>query len=182
MTISQLRLAKDRMKEVIEKFSGELAGIHTGRASTTLVEKIEVESYGQRLPLKAIATINVPEPTQIAIVPWDKGQLVQIEAAIRESDLSVNPTNDGQAVRINFPPMTQERRGELTKLVKKIGEEAKVALRTIRHDLLEEVKKDPAATEDDKFSAIKDFDKLVEEHNLRVDQLVKDKEAQILKV
>ena len=182
MELKELREAKSKMDEVLKTLDEEFGGIHTGRASATLVEKIEVQSYGQAMPLKAVATISVPEPTQIAITPWDKGQLVQIEAAIRESDLNVNPVNDGSAIRLTFPPMTTERREALVKEIHKIAEEAKVALRNVRRDLLESVRKDPAATEDDTFDATKAFDALIEEYNGKVDTLVKSKEEDIRKV
>ena len=110
LDMKEVRDAKVKMDEVLKTLNEEFGGIHTGRASATLVEKIQVTSYGQSMPLKAVATISVPEPTQIAITPWDKCQLTQIEAAIRESDLSVSPVNDGNAIRITFPPMTTERR------------------------------------------------------------------------
>lgn len=180
--MKEAREARTRMEEVVAKLEAEFGGIHTGRASATLVEKIEVTSYGQPMPLKAVATINVPEANQIAITPWDKGQLTQIEAAIRESDLSVSPVNDGNAIRIVFPPMTAERREALVKEVSKIAEEAKVALRNVRHEFLDRVKKDPEATEDDKFTATKEFDDLIEEFNGKVEAMVKAKEEEIRKV
>lgn len=182
MPMKEVQVAKTRMDEVIARLDEAFAGIHTGRASATLVEKLMVSSYGQLLPLKSVATITVPEPTQIAITPWDKGQLVQIEAAIRDSDLSVSPVNDGSAIRVTFPPMTAERREQLIKELHKIAEEARVAMRTVRHTQLELVKKDPASTEDDKFTATKEFDKLIEEYNGKVDGLVKSKEEEIRKV
>lgn len=182
MAFAEVQLAKERMEEVLRRLTEAFGGIHTGRASTALVEKIEVSSYGQTMPLKAVASITVPEPTQIAITPWDKGQLVQIEAAIREADLGVGPVNDGNAIRLTFPPLNQERREQLVKQVRVIAEEARVALRTVRHDQLELIKKDDASTEDDKFQATKDFDKLIEEFNGKIEAAVKAKEAEILKV
>lgn len=182
MTMKESREARTRMEEVVQKLDTEFGGIHTGRASATLVEKIQVSSYGQMMPLKAVGTITVPEATQIAITPWDKGQLTQIEAAIRESDLNVSPINDGSAIRIVFPPMTTERREALVKEVSKIAEEAKVALRNVRHEFLDKVKKDPEATEDDKFTATKEFDDLIEEFNGKIEALVTAKEAEIRKV
>ncbi len=170
------------MAEVTSKLDEAFKGIHTGRASTTLVENIPVSSYGQTMPVKALASLTVPEPTQIAITPWDKGQLTQIEAAIRESDLSLSPINDGNAIRVTFPPMTAERRATLTKQVHKIAEEARIALRTLRHEALAAMKKSIAAetaTDDDKFSLQKELDKLIEEANARVESLVKTKEVEI---
>lgn len=182
MTMKEVQTAKTRMDEVIARLDEEFGGIHTGRASTTLVEKVMVSSYGAQVPLKSIATISVPESNQIAIMPWDKGQLVQIEAAIRESDLSASAVNDGTAIRVTFPAMTAERRESLVKELHKIAEEARVAMRNVRHELLEVVKKDPASTEDDKFDAIKQFDRLIEEYNGKADDLVKSKEEEIRKV
>ncbi|MBI4032308.1 ribosome recycling factor [Candidatus Berkelbacteria bacterium] len=182
MAFAEVQLATERMEEVIERLAEAFGGIHTGRASTALVEKIQVTSYGQSMPLKAVASITVPEPTQIAITPWDKGQLVQIEAAIREAEIGVSPVNDGNAIRLTFPPLTQERREQLVKQLKTIAEEARVALRTVRHEQLEAVKKDAETTEDDKFQATKAFDKLIDEFNGKIEAAVKTKEAEILKV
>lgn len=182
MAMKEVQTAKTRMDEVISRLDEEFGGIHTGRASTTLVEKLTVSSYGSLMPLKSVATLSIPEPNQIAITPWDKGQLVQIEAAIRDSDLKVNPVNDGNAIRVTFPPMTTERRGELVRELHKLAEEARVALRTVRHELLTAVKNDPAATEDDKFGATKEFDGLIEDYNGRVERLVAEKEAEVRKV
>ncbi len=182
MTMKEVQVATTRMDEVIERLAEEFGGIHTGRASATLVEKINVSSYGQLVPMRSIATITVPEPTQVAITPWDRGQLVQIEAAIRESDLGVSPVNDGNAIRVVFPAMTAERREQLARELHTIAEEARVAMRGVRHEQLEAVKKDPASTEDDKFTATKEFDKLIEEYNGKVDGRVKAKEEEIRRV
>lgn len=176
------RQAKSRMDEVIQKLDEAFKGIHTGRASTTLVENIQVSSYGQSMPVKGLASLTIPEPSQIAITPWDKGQLSQIEAAIRDSDLGVGPVNDGNAIRVTFPPMTAERREALKKQVHKIAEEARIALRNLRHEALDSIKKAIAAetaTDDDKFSLQKELDKLIEDYNGKIEGLVKGKETEI---
>ncbi|MCA9388172.1 ribosome recycling factor [Candidatus Berkelbacteria bacterium] len=185
MSYQSVRQAKERMGEVITKLSEEFGNIQTGRPSTTLFEKIEVSSYGTMVALQTLASISLPEPNQIAITPWNSDQLNAIENAVRESDLNVSPINDGKAVRINFPPMTQERRQELTKQLNKIAEEARIALRDIRHTALEQTRKEEKsgdATEDDVFQVTKQLDDLVEDHNAKVVELVKVKEQEILTV
>lgn len=145
MSYQSVRQAKERMKEVITRLSGEFANIQTGRPSTTLFEKIQVSSYGTMVALQTLASITLPEANQVAITPWNDDQLNAIENAIRDSDLNVNPINDGKAVRVNFPPMTQERRQELTKQLNKIAEEARIALRDIRHSALETTRSEEKA-------------------------------------
>lgn len=177
-----VRTAKERMGEVIEKLEAALKAIHTGRASVALVENIQVVAYGQSTPVKAIAQLSVPEANQVAITPWDPGQMTQIEAAIRESDLGVSPVSDGRTVRVIFPPMTAERRAHLTKELGKIAEEARVALRNVRHDALESIKRDveaESATEDDKFSAQKELDDLIKAKNESVEELIEKKTVEL---
>ncbi|MGI6103214.1 MAG: ribosome recycling factor [Patescibacteria group bacterium] len=180
-----VRTAKERMGEVLEKLDAALKAIHTGRASAALVENIPVMAYGQSTPVKAIAQLSVPEANQVAVTPWDPGQLTQIEAAIRESDLGVSPVSDGRTVRVIFPPMTTERRAQLTKELGKIAEEARVALRNVRHEALETIKRDveqDEATEDDKFSVQKELDDLIKAKNDEVEALIQKKTVEIQQV
>lgn len=173
------------MKTVIEMFQAELKNIHTGRASATLVEDITVMSYGQPTPIKGIASISVPEATQVAIRPWSPDQIGAIETAIRESDLGVSPSNDGVTVRISFPPLTEERRRDLIKKVRQIAEEARIELRNLRRHTQDELKKEldaGQATEDDKFKITKDLDEIISKFNNQIEEIVKAKEVEILKV
>lgn len=176
---------EQKMDKVIEILSDALKNIHTSRASTALVENIEVSAYGQNMAIKTMAQISIPEPTQIAIIPWNKDQLGAIETAIRESDLGVNPVNDGNAVRINLPPLNEERRLEVVKQVKKIAEEARVELRNLRHQAQDLLKKDieaDKATEDDKFKITKELDDLIGKYNGQIEDLTKRKESEIMTV
>lgn len=180
-----LSQTEKNMQTVIEVLKAELKNIHTGRASASLVEDIKVMSYGQPTSIKAIASISVPEATQVAIRPWSPDQIGAIELAIRESDLGVNPNNDGVTVRVNFPPLTEERRRDLVKKVKQIAEEARIELRNLRRHTQDELKKEldsGQATEDDKFKVTKDLDEMIGKFNNEVEEVIKLKEAEILKV
>lgn len=182
MSYPAVKQATTRMDEVIVRVSEEFQKIHTGRANPSLVEHVMVMSYGQATPLKAVGSITVPEPNQIAITPWDKDQLGAIDTAIREAGLGLNPTNDGNAVRITLPPLTQERRQELIKQVGKIAEEGRIALRDQRHEAVEAVRGDQAATEDDRFQAVKQLDELIATYNGKIESLVKAKEQELMTV
>ncbi len=173
---------KPKMQEAIDRFSESLKTIHTGRASALLVEDIQVEYYGSRMPLKQVANVGTPDATLITITPWDKGNLGPIETAIRESGRNLNPTNDGTMIRIALPPMSQERREELVKLVHKMAEETRIGLRNIRKDAWEEVQTEVKAgtlTEDDKYDGERDLNKMIDEFNDKVAQLATAKEKDI---
>ena len=131
-----INLHKEDLEKSIEHFKGEAGKIRTGRANPSLVEDLLVDYYGAKTPLKQIASINTPEPRTIAIQPWDRGALAAIEGAIRNSDLNMNPTNDGVLVRINIPMLTEERRREMVKMLNQKGEEARIAIRSIREEIL----------------------------------------------
>lgn len=174
-----------KMDEAIVHFSNELKTINTGRASTLLVEGVKVSSYGSLLPIKQVASLAAPDAHQIIITPWDKNLLGDIETAIRLADLGLSPTNDGKSVRISFPPMTEERRSELTKMVSKLGEEAKVNLRSIRGQVwenIQEAEKRSELTEDDRDSAKKELNDLIAKKNLEIDQIIKEKQMEVMKV
>lgn len=176
---------ESKMKVVIEVLANELKKVHIGRANTGLVENILVSAYGQPTPIKALANISVPEPNQIAITPWDKDQLGAIETAIRESELSLSLVNDGNAVRVTLPPMTEERRQELVRQINKMVEEARIELRNLRHEALEKLKKEVEAgeaTEDDKYKITQELDELIKKYNDEADKIARDKEAEVMKV
>ena len=136
-----LKDAEKRMGKAVEVLKGEFAGLRTGRASTVLVEDIKVDYYGTPVTIKQIAQIAVPEPTQITIQPWDTSVIPNIEKAIRESDLGVQPQRDGNIIRINLPPLTEERRRELVRKAGKLAEQARIAIRNVRNEVMKELDK-----------------------------------------
>lgn len=172
-------------ESAVEHFANEAAKIRTGRANPGLVENLMVDYYGTKTPLKQIASIAIPEARQILIQPWDKGSLVQIEAAIRESDLGLNPGNDGLAVRIILPALTEDRRREFVKALNSRAEEGKIAVRTIREGIWKEIQDMEHAgeiSEDDKFQGKDELQKVVDEYNHKLEEIRKKKEEEILTV
>lgn len=180
-----LKEAGSKMMASVENLKSELKKIRTGRAQGSLVEDIAVSYYGTRTPIKELASISVPEASLIQIKPFDRNSLGDIENAIRDADLGLSPVNDGTFIRLNLPPVTEERRIELSKQVKKTGEESKVSLRTIRGDAWSKVQnliKKNEATEDDKYQAEKDLNELIEKKNKEVDAVTTEKESEIMKI
>lgn len=176
---------KPKMNLAIENLIEELSRIRTGRAHAGILDGIMAPYYGVNTPLKEMASITVPEPTVISIKPWDRGILNDIEIAIRNSDLGISPVNDGTQIRLILPPMTEERRREITGLVKKQGEQAKVSLRNIRGEAWSKVQaavKSKEATEDDKYQAEEKLNKLIDEMNREIDKVISEKEAEIMKI
>jgi ribosome recycling factor len=174
---------KRKMDAAIEHFGKELAGIRTGRASTGLLDGIMVDYYGTATALNQVATLNTPDALTISIQPWEVKMIPVIEKAINLSGLGLNPTNDGKIVRINMPKPTEERRKELTKVVRKMAEESKIALRAVRREGLDKVKKhekDKQATEDDAHKASDKIQKIVDEHIAQVDKITAAKEKEIM--
>ncbi|MFK9092428.1 ribosome recycling factor [Bacillus salipaludis] len=176
---------KDRMTKAIQSYSRELASIRAGRASASLLDRITIDYYGAPTPINQMAGITTPEARLLVIQPYDKSILGDIEKAILKSDLGLNPSNDGQIIRIAIPQLTEERRKELVKLVKKESEEAKVALRNIRrdsNDSLKKLEKNGEITEDALRGFSDDVQKLTDEYIQKIDQITKDKEKEILEV
>lgn len=174
--------AKPKMQDAVAGLADSLKAIHTGRASTMLVEDLMVGYYGSMAPLKQVATLATPEATLITISPWDKTALGAIEAAIRDSGRNLNPTNDGSLVRISLPPMSQERRDEMVKLVHGMTEETRVVLRNIRKEAWEQVQhevKSGQLTEDDKYDGEKDLNKMIDEFNQKIADLAGAKEKEL---
>lgn len=177
--------ASGKMDEAIGRFQEELKAINTGRANSMLVEGLVVSYYGAPTPLKQIASISTPDAHQIAITPWDRNALSDIESAVRTSDLGLAPTNDGKSVRLNLPPMTEERRRDLGKMVSRISEEAKVSIRNIRGevwDLVQAAQKRSEITEDDRYQIEKDLNELISRKNEVIEKLTRDKQDEIMKV
>ena len=176
---------KNRMDKSIESLKEEFKKIRSGRANASLVEDLIVEYYGNRLPLKQLASISVPEPRLIVVQPWDKGSLGDIEKAFHKSELMLNPNNDGKVIRIAIPPLTEERRRELVKVAKGIAEESRVAIRNIRRDGNDEVKqaeKDGHVSEDDSKRSLDDIQKITDDYIDKVNAILEEKEAEIMEV
>jgi ribosome recycling factor len=180
-----LQDAEHRMKGAIHALEDDLNTIRTGRAHPALVEKLPVEYYGTPTPLQNLATIAAPEPQLITIRPFDPTSLNVIEKAIRVSDLGLTPSNDGKIIRLTIPPLTEERRHDLTKLVHKRVEEAKVAVRNVRRDTLDdlrEMEKEKIISEDDMHRGKDELQKLTDQYTLKVDEIGKRKEHEIMEV
>lgn len=181
-----VKSAEPRMDKAIEHFGAELTSLRTGRATTSMVEGVLVEQFGQMVPLKTVATIATPDAQTISINPWDKNMVAVIEKTLREDQaLGLNPSSDGNVVRLNVPPMTEERRREIVKDLGTKIESCNIALRQIRHDVLNEVKrleKAGDATQDDAKYAEQTLTKQIEAAKQRIDTIAKAKEAEIMTV
>jgi ribosome recycling factor len=185
MVKDALQDAEGRMKGALTALEENLNGIRTGRASPALIEKLPVDYYGTPTPLQQLATISVPEPRQLLIKPFDASSLKNIEKAILGSDLGLTPANDGKVIRLNLPPLTEERRRDLIKVVHHRLEEARVAIRNVRrssHDDLREFEKEKLISEDELKRGEADLQKLTDKHIARVDELGARKEAEIKEI
>ena len=177
--------AQRRMDRSIESTRNEFNTVRTGRASAALLDRIQIDYYGQKTPLKQLATINVPEPRLLTVQPYDPGSLKGIERAIQESDLGLTPSNDGKMIRLPVPQLTEERRKELVKVVRGMAEDGRVAVRNVRRDVIHHLKElvdngDVGA--DEEHRAEDRAQKLTDEHTHAIDELLKHKEAEILEV
>lgn len=168
------------MDKSIQALKGELIKVRTGRASTALVDSVQVDYYGSNVPVNQVANVTTPDARTIQIAPWEAGQLGAIEKAIHGANIGLTPQSDGKVIRISVPAMTEERRKELAKQVKKMGEDTKVALRNHRRDSNEEVKKSKVLTEDDVKKAMELIQKKTDEKTVEVDKIVAAKEKEIL--
>jgi ribosome recycling factor len=174
--------AKNKMAKSVSLLAQELSKLRTGRASPALVDGIKVEYYGTILPLNQIATISIPEPRLIVIQPWDKISLNDIEKAIYKSPVGLTPNNDGNVIRLSIPSLTTERREELVRLVQKLGEDTKVAIRNIRREANGDIKKqekNKELSEDESFKAQESIQKITDEFIEKVDEILKKKEKEI---
>lgn len=183
MTHPKVDEARDRMQQAITHLKGEFSSIRTGRATPALVDKLKVDYYGSEVPLQQIAGFHVPEARVLTISPYDKGALKAIEKAIQASDLGVNPSNDGQIIRLTFPELTGERRKELVKVVKQRAEESRVAVRNVRRGARQELEKlehDGEISRDELDRIEKDLEKLTHDTVAEVDTLLAHKEKELL--
>ena len=177
--------AEEKMEKAVSVSRDDLSTIRTGRANPSMINRIVIDYYGSATPITQLASINVPEARLVVIKPYEAGQLGSIEAAIRNSDLGVNPTNDGTLIRVAVPQLTEERRRELVKQAKAKGEDAKVSVRNIRRKAMEElhrIRKDGEAGEDEVSRAEKDLDKSTQQYVTQIEDLVKHKEGELLEV
>ena len=176
---------KEKMGKTIEALKKEMQRVRTGRASATMLDAVKVDYYGALTPLNQMASVSVPESRLITIQPWDATALKAIEKGILKANIGLTPSNDGKLIRISVPPLTEDRRKEIVKIVHKTCEDHKVALRNIRRDsneLFKELKKDGDISEDDQFKAQDQVQKVTDEHVSAIDAICKDKEKEILEV
>jgi ribosome recycling factor len=186
MAVKEVLLrAEDHMKKSLDVMGREFTQMRSGRASTTLIEHIKVEAYGNVVPLNQVASLSAPDAHSLMVQPWDRSLIKVIEKAIQKSELGLNPSNDGVVLRIPIPRLTEERRHEIVKVVKKLAEETKVALRRIRGDAIKDVEKlekDKLISEDNMHDAVSDIQKLTEEYVVLVDKSAAEKEKEIMQV
>jgi ribosome recycling factor len=177
--------SEERMKKTVTSLRDGFGSLRTGRASAALFDKIRVDAYGEKSPLNQVANISIPEARLIVIQPWDKALIGEIEKAIRTSELSLNPSNDGKVIRIAIPPLTEERRKELAKLAKSQAEQSRVAVRNIRRDGNEELKKllkDGDITEDEESKHTEELQKVTDSYITKINQVLDEKEKEIMEV
>lgn len=177
--------AKSRMDKVLSDLQHEMAGVRTGRASMGLLDSVRADYYGTPTPLNQVATLHVPDATMITVQPWDVSQIGIIEKAIRAADLGLNPSNDGKIIRVPIPALTEERRKDLVKKVHHIAEDHRVALRNVRRDSNEHIKKllkDKLISEDEERRALDETQKLTDNYIAKLDQAVKNKEKEVLEI
>ncbi len=177
--------ARHRMDKAVEATQTEFGTVRSGRASTSLLDRITVDYYGTRTPLRQLANISAPEPRLLTVLPYDKSAMKSIEKAIQESDLGLNPSNDGTVIRLPIPHLTEERRRELVKLVHRLAEDGRVAVRNVRRDAMKDLReavKEGMVGEDAERHAEHDLQKITDDHVKRIDELLKHKEDEILEV
>lgn len=179
------REGEDHMRKSVEHFHTELQKIRTGRATPALVEELKVEYYGTQVPMMQVATITAPDPHTLLIQPWDKTIIGAIEKAILESDLGLNPANDGNVIRVPIPPLTEERRKEIVKLCRKLAEEARIAVRNVRRHMLDELRKlekEEHLSEDERRRAEQQVQKLTDKFIEKINEYLEKKEQEVMEV
>src|SRR6185436_4519624 len=176
------KVSREHMQKAVENTRRELSSIRSGKATTSLLDTVRVEAYGNHVPLNQVASVAAPEPRMLTVQPWDKALVAAIEKAIRTSDLGLNPAHDGALIRVPLPALTQERRKELVKVVHKLAEEGRVAVRHARTEGINKAKKAEHVSEDDKRHSEKEVQKLHDDAMKQIEQLVKSKEQEIMEV
>jgi ribosome recycling factor len=180
-----IKATGQRMDKSIEALKTELVSIRTGKASPSLLDTVRVEAYGSMMPISQVASISAPQPRLLVVQPWDKTLLQSIVKAVQKADLGLNPADEGELIRVPIPALTEERRNELVKKIKRMGEEVKVAIRNIRRDANEEIKKlqkDGAISEDDMHRGTQEIQKETDRHVEEVDEILERKEKEILEI
>jgi len=177
--------AEAKMKKSVESFQYEIAAIRTGKATTALLDRVKVDAYGQSMPLKQIGNVGVQDAHTLMVQVWDKSMVAGTEKAIRDANLGLNPVAEGQSIRVSIPPLNEERRKEYVKLTKKYGEDAKIALRNLRREMLhgaDKLEKDKEIGEDAKANCKKDADDLVHKYEKQIGDMIVQKEKEIMEV
>jgi ribosome recycling factor len=177
--------AQGNMERSLEALRREFTSVRTGKASPALLDTIRVDAYGSKMPLNQVASVSSPEPRMLLVQPWDKGVMGDIEKAIRNSDLGLNPSNDGNIIRVPIPALNEERRRDMVKLLHKIAEEGRIAVRHVRQEANKQIKQqqsDHDISEDDARREMERIQKLTDEHIARIDQLLKAKEEEVMEV
>jgi ribosome recycling factor len=183
--VIDLTAAERRMKGAVDSVRSNFATIRTGRANPTLLDRIEVEVYGSRMPLRSVANVGAPEPRLLTVTPFDPNSLKNIERGIRDSDIGLNPQNDGKILRLPIPELTEERRRELIRLARSMAEEGRVSVRNVRRDEMRDVhelRKEGEISQDDEHRAEEELQKLTNGYIQRIDAILADKEAELLEV
>ena len=182
-TIAQItKDTRAAMDKALENLKREFSGVRSNKASPALLDTVRVDAYGSPMPISQVATVATPEPRLLTVTPWDKGLAHAIEKAIRDSDLGLNPSSQGGVIRVPLPALNEERRRDLVKLVHRLAEEGRIAIRHARTHARDQVKKLEKVSEDEKKHAEKELQKLTDDHMSKVDELVKTKEAEIMEV
>ena len=177
--------AKDRMEKTLDSTKSELAKVRTGRANPAILEAVRVDYYGSKVPLKQVANMGIPEPRLITVQPWDRNVLGDIEKAILKADIGITPNNDGHVIRLPIPALTEERRKEMVRLIHQLGEDGKVAIRNVRRDVIDQLRKaqkDHEISEDEEFNGGIDIQKVTDEYVKLIDEALKSKEEEIMEV
>jgi ribosome recycling factor len=180
-----LRQTEERMQKTVEVTQREFATVRTSRASPTLLDHIKINYYGTLTPLRQLATISIPDPKLMIIQTWDQSILAEVEKEILKSNLGLTPINDGKVIKLSIPPLSKERREELIKVIRKMAEEGRVAIRSIRHDAIEEIRKmekEKLISEDDSFRNQEEIQKLTDKYIKQIDEILKTKEKEVLEI
>lgn len=181
-TIKQMR---EQMEASVDAMRREFSGIRTGKATTTLLDMVRVDAYGSKMPLNQVATVNTPEPRMLIVQPWDKGLIGEVERGIQAADLGLNPSNDGNIIRVPIPPLSEERRKDMVRLLHKMAEEGRISVRHARQEANKEIKQrqqDNEISEDGARRQLDQVQEITDEYVSRIDDLMKAKEAEVMEV
>ena len=183
--MSSVQPARQKMEKAVDALRREFSGVRTGKATPQLLDTVRVEAYGSQLPINQVATVSAPEARMLVVQPFDRAMIGPIEKAILTSDLGVNPSNDGKVIRVPVPALTEERRREYVKVLHKMAEEARIAVRAVRHDALADIKerqKDKELSEDEARREQGEVQKVTDQFNAKIDEVLKHKEAEVMEV